>query len=470
MLAALASINAGARSRCHGGFLGDVNMCRGWKGLALVAAYWCLSVPAQAQTGTYPSPVGAARMPEPIPCTPSTTPPPPQPNLIPGPISSQAAPMGPPDCLSLPADHTSAFQCENYVQEGGFYGSIGPIALQRNHLGAGDIAVVNARAVGNSTGDVIPNPFTPTNPGVNSALNFNSVTPALSLGITGTLGYLCDNNAFEFTAYYIWQNDVTAVANQPFALDTLFYNPPVDFVGGGLFRRADMVQLTQGSSLFNGEANYRRWNSAYAGLDFIAGIRYVRQNDLLSITSAGTNLIGTPFGQTPGTDSMLYSVICHNNIVAPQLGAEYNLPLCRWLSFAVMGKGAWGVNYLTTDVSMAASGLGLAFDTMRHATVFAQVYNMGAFADINILERLRLRLGYTATWLLGVATSVDQVDFNLHGSGNGQGGSLFSLLSAIAGGNTSGINNVSNSIPHGRVNNNGSQLYFGPQIELQFFF
>jgi hypothetical protein len=378
--------------------------------------------------------------------------------------------MGPPDCLSLPADHSSAFQCENYVQENGFYGSIGPMALQRNHLGAGDIAVVNARAVGNFTGDVIPNPFTPTNPGVASALNFNSVTPALSLGITGTIGYLCDNNAVELTAYYIWQNNTTSTANQPFSLDTLFYNPPVDMVGGGLFRRADMVQLSQGSSLFNGELNYRRWNSAFAGLDLIAGVRYVRQNDLLSITSAGTNLLGTPFGQTPGTDSMVYSVTCHNNILAPQLGAEYNLPICRWLTFSTMGKGAWGVNYLTTDVNMAASGVGLAFDTMRHATVFSQIYNIGAFADINILERLRLRLGYTATWLLGVATANDQVDFNLHGSGSMQGNSLLNLLSALAGANGGGINNVSNSIPHGRVSNNGSILYFGPQIELQFFF
>jgi hypothetical protein len=167
---------------------------------------------------------------------------------------------------------------------------------------------------------------------------------------------------------------------------------------------------------------------------------------------------------------MIYSVICHNNIVAPQLGVEYNLPLCRWLSFATMGKGAWGVNYLTTDVNMAGSNLGVAFDTMRHATVFAQVYNIGAFADINILERLRLRLGYTATWLTGVATANDQVDFNLHGSGSGQLSSLLSLLSALAGANGSAINNVSNSIPHGRVNNNGSILYFGPQIELQFFF
>src|SRR5579883_891128 len=162
-LTAFASINAGIRSRGLGGPGGDANMCRGWKGLALLIAAWgCLNVPAQAQEGTYPSPVGAARMPQPIP----KDPPPlaPEPNLIPGPISPQAAPMGPPDSLSLPYDHTGAFQTENYVQEHGFYADIGPIALQRNHLGAGDIAVVNARAVGIPTGPVIPNPLVPPAP------------------------------------------------------------------------------------------------------------------------------------------------------------------------------------------------------------------------------------------------------------------------------------------------------------------
>ena len=46
-------------------------MRRGWMSVALVAACWCLNVPAQAQFSTYPSPVGAARMPEPIPCGPT---------------------------------------------------------------------------------------------------------------------------------------------------------------------------------------------------------------------------------------------------------------------------------------------------------------------------------------------------------------------------------------------------------------
>lgn len=378
--------------------------------------------------------------------------------------------MGPPDCLSLPANHTSAFQCENYVQESGFYVNVGPMALQRNHLGAGDIAVVNAASQGMGPPN-FPNPFIPALPGTESALNFNSVTPALSLGIRGTVGYLWDNQAIEFSSFYIWENDVNAVANRPFSLDTLFYNPPLTFLGEGLFRRADMVEMTQGSSLFNAEANYRRWNSAFAnGFDLILGARYIRQNDFLAIQTQGTAFLLNSYGMPPGRDMAIYQVICHNNIVAPQFGGEYNLPVFRRLTLSGMGKVALGANYLTTDVSMTRGDGLTAFNTLRHATTFGQIYELGAFADINLLQKLRLRLGYTSTWLCGVAVSNDQVDFNLQGAQARQAFGLGGVERALQSGNLNAINNAQGSIPHGRENNNGSLMYFGPQIELQFFF
>ncbi len=469
MLTALATINAAKRSRCRGGFLGDANMCRGWKGVALVAACWCLNLPAQAQTGTYPSPVGAARMPEPIPAVPNPNPQPP-PNLVPGPISPLAAPMGPTDDLSLPYDHTGAFQTENFVQENGFYFNIGPIALQRNHLGAGDIAVYNATVMGQTTPQ-LPDPFTQTPTGTGSALSFNSVKPALSLGIIGTAGYLWHNQAVEFSSYYIWEDDAKATASMPFSLDTLFYNPPLTMVGDGLFRMANTVSLTQGSSLFNAEANYRRWNPAFAGLEFIIGARYIRQNDILNIQTTGYSFFENSLGlKTPGVDSTTYSVITHNNLVAPQLGLEYTLKLFSWLHLSAMGKGAWGVNYLTSDVNMTRGDGYTAFNTLRHATVFGELYNIGVFANINILERLRLRIGYTATWLIGVATANDQVDFDLKGYEARQQFGFQGVANAVTSGNLQLLQQVQNGIPHGNVNNNGSIIYFGPQAQLEFFF
>jgi hypothetical protein len=452
--------------------MGDANMCRGWKGVALVAACWCLYVPAQAQVGTYPSPVGAARMPEPIPCGPSNcAPAAPPPNLVPGPISPQAAPMGPPDSLSLPYDHTSAFQCEEYVDGSGMYFHIGPMALQRSKLGAGDIAVFNARNLGQPIGPIVPNPFVPTPTGTATALDFNSVTPVMSLGIRGTAGYLWGNQAIELSSFYIWENDVNSTVRMPFGLDTLFFNPPLTFVGEGLWRRASAVSLNQGSSLFNSEANYRTWNVFGGGLEIIAGVRYVRQNDILNIATEGTAIFVNSLGlNAPGRDAAVYGVIAHNNIIAPQFGLDYCLPLWSWFSISGMGKVGLGANYITTDVSLQRQDGLLGFDTMRHSTVFSQIYELGGFADFHLLQKLRLRLGFTATWLVDVAAANDQVNFNLQGREARQAFGLAGLNQILQSGNFGQLFNVQQTIPHGKFNNHGSMLYFGPQIELQFFF
>lgn len=460
-------------------------MCRGWMGVALVAVGLCLNVPAQAQNyvPTYPSPVGAARMPEPIPCTPPPYPPKPQPNLVPGPISSLAAPMGPPDCLSLPYDHSSAFQCENYVQDCGVYFHIGPMALQRSKLGAGDVAVFDAQAATGSLLPFPPNPFVPTPTGTGSALGFNQITPALSLGIRGRIGYLWGDQAIEYQSFYIFENDVTQSVTGPGNIDTLFYNPPLTFVGDRVFRLANQVSETQGSSLWNNELNFRKWNFAFGGLECLVGIRYIRQNDMFGIASQGSSLVEELFGlPTPQLDSAVYQVITHNNLIVGQIGAEYNLPVFSWLSFAGMGKAGWGGNYATTDVSLsrgqdstAFSSNALlnrpnrltAFDTKQTAWSFGEVYTLGAFADFHLLQRLRLRLGYTCTWLVGVATASDQVNFNLQGRDARQT-FISQGLPGIANGNN--LNNVQQNIQHGTLNTNGSMMYFGPQIELQFFF
>jgi hypothetical protein len=456
--------------------MGDANMCRGWKAVALVAACWCLNSPIHAQ-GTYPSPVGAARMPEPIPCTPPQGPPPPQPNLIPGPVGPQAAPMGPPDCLTLPYDHSSAFQCENYVQDCGFFLNLGPMAMQRQKLGAGDIAVFNAAAQGQQppfVGSAEPNPFLPPPPGTASALNFNSFTPAMSLGLRGTVGYLWGGQSIEFTNFYIFQNDVTTKVSLFNGLDTLFFNPPLNFADGNLFRRANQVSSIFGSTLFSSELNYRRWNTAFQGLDLLIGVRYINQNDNLQIVMQG-NAPPQQFASIPvaASNVAIYSSRTFNNIVAPQIGMEYTLPVWRWFSISAEGKGAWGANFLSTDVGLARGDGLQGFNTHRSDTNFGQIYQLAGFTDVQILERLRLRLGFQATWLCGVATANDQVDFNLMG---------FQARQAFLTANPNILNqpltpqtfqmisNTQNAIPHGHNSNNGSILYWGPLIELQFFF
>jgi hypothetical protein len=450
--------------------------------MALVAACWCLNSPARAQPGSYPSPVGAARMPEPIPCDPSQVPPPkPQPNLVPGPISPQAAPMGPPDCLSLPYDHTGAFQCEHYVEDCGFFVNIGAMALQRQRLGAGDIAVFNAQAQGINVGPVTPNPFMPAPAGTSQALGFDSVTPPMSLGIRGTVGYLSGDNSVEFTNFYIWQNNVSASASQFAGIDTLFFNPPIGFLGnnlfdGNLFRRTSMVSESFGSSLFSSELNYRRWNMAFPGLDLIIGVRYINQNDNLDIVTTG-NLsaaaLASPILVNPGVASAIYTSRTFNNMVAPQVGFEYTLGLTRWFALSGLGKGAWGVNFLNTDVSLTRGDGLQGFDTHRSDTNFGQIYEIGGFANFHILDKLNLRLGIQATWLCGVATANDQVDFNLMGFQSQRAffaNNPFILNPPISPANLQRLANIGNSIPHGHNSNNGSILYWGPLAEVQFFF
>jgi hypothetical protein len=377
--------------------------------------------------------------------------------------------MGPPDCLSLPYDHSGAFQCEEYVHDGGVYLTVGPMALQRNKLGAGDIAVVNARAQGIPVGPVFPNALVPAPPGTASAADFNSLTPSLSIGVRGTIGYAWDSQSVEVQSFYIFQNNASFFNSVPGALDTLFYNPPLAFLGDGLFRRADQINLTYGSSLLSTEANYRRWSAGLAGLEMFVGVRYLRQNDALDIITTGRSFDDNGFGMHPGRNQATYEVLTHNNIGLGQIGAEYSLPVFKWLSFSGEGKAGWGANYLLTDVSLTRGDGLTAFDTHRHATVFSQAYQLALYADFHLLssDRLRLRLGYTSLWLAGIASAQDQVDFNLLGF---QARQLALQNQTFGTSFLTNVNNAQQAIPHGHINNSGSAIYFGPLAELQFFF
>src|SRR5262249_8948086 len=186
-------------------------MSRWWRGLGVGAAWLGLGLPAPAQ-GYAPAPVGAARvMPDPLPCGPASCAP--QPNLVPGPLSPEGAPPGPPDCLSLPAGHSSAFQCENYAPECACYLSIGAMALQRQPLGAGGIAV--AEPMTTDTG-------TPPPPSSPILQRFKDLTPDMSWGIRGTAGVLYNDQAVELSAWYIFKTNTNKISENPGAIDGYF--------------------------------------------------------------------------------------------------------------------------------------------------------------------------------------------------------------------------------------------------------
>ncbi len=504
-------------------------MARRWMGMALVAAGLAVGAPARGQPPYLPSPVGAARMPEPLPCGPAASVPQPQPNLIPGPINPDVAPMGPPDCLSLSADSPNAFQCERFADDDHWYFSAGMQLLERQRLGAAEIAAqspdvhpglqvvqttVNITANDISTVFAMPafsglssaekNAITravntgshvidrlAANPNVPSLVpatvhspvlqQLNQLVPGMDLGVRGTLGYMWDDNAIEYTSYYVFQDTRGIHKTDPGRVDGLFYNPPAGFgpvgpvIGDhGLWTDADHVLTTFGSTFWNNELNYRKTNLGIRGVELILGIRYVQEQDALSILTGDGNIpIANAF----------YNVNTQNNIVAPQFGGEWSTPITCWWSFGLSGKAALGANFLDTEVKLQRGDGLVGFDTLRAATSFAQIYDIGAFTDFHILDRLNLRIGYNAIWLLGIATAPDQIDFNLQGNQKafitqflGTHSTAPTLLQNLAQRyiqiqalHQMELNAVRNE-PHGKVNNNGSALFQGPMFEFQFLF
>jgi hypothetical protein len=473
-------------------------------------------------------------MPEPLPCGPATSCP--QPNLIPGPVSPEAAPQGPPDCLSLPGDHSSAFQCENVVEESNVYLHLGMNALDRQRLGAGGIAVFDpgprganisildfpSSALQMTIRDLLP--LLPTNlqdvlrtiaaennvplhgnlqtlinavngnpradsgigpqPGAPLAMQFNNLVPRIAPGINGTIGWMWGGMALEYTGYYLFQNNRSINLGAGGKIDTFFYNPPVGFEGDrGLFLQADRLQTTFGSYMWNNEFNFRWWENAIQGIDLLFGVRYLEQREHLGIFVDDD---GLPRSQGGGenTDPRLmatYTSQTYNHIVAPQFGVDYCVPVFGRFLFGVTGKTAVGANFVDNRVTLQRGDGYLGFDTTRHDTVFSQIYDIGAYVEYSILQRVRIRGGYNAMWLLGIATSVDQVDFNLGGNPNFPNSgfvpprtpqeALRNIIEAqFKLGETNYPIETIRALPHGRNNTNGSVLYHGPMFQVEFLF
>src|SRR5436190_3423509 len=114
-------------------------MLKHWWGVALLAAWLGQASAARAQY--LPSELGATRMFDPEPVKPTK----PLPNnLVPGPLTPDIAPPGPPDELALPESLPNAFPAELYgdgKQDVVF--SIGSLGLQRSRLPHSMIAIVD---------------------------------------------------------------------------------------------------------------------------------------------------------------------------------------------------------------------------------------------------------------------------------------------------------------------------------------
>jgi hypothetical protein len=396
--------------------------------VALLAAWLGQAGTATAQS--IPTPYGAARIPtsEPIPCGQT-------PNLVPGPISPLGAPPGPPPGYDYPADHTSAFQCEEYVRDEHCFFNFGVVGMMRQKLGTGPIAFQDPQNL--DTG-VFPQGSQPT------LTTLNDLSSRYDWGPKATIGYLWQNESIEFTGFWIPKTGSTFDTVMPGRVDLFFFNPPVGFEGNnGLWLQADRVTTRFNYEVYNGEINYRYTNAGVLESELILGVRYLQLQEQLGIFTDddGISLPG-PGGVPDPTRQATYMVRAQNQIIAPQIGFECSCALVPGLVFGINGKAAVGANLVTLQNSLTRGDGFVGFNSQRHETVApGQIYEAGAFLDISLIptDRLHVRLGYNAMFLVNVATAEDQVNFNL-------------------------ANPVGNTSTHGNV------FFHGPMAELQFLF
>jgi hypothetical protein len=400
-------------------------MAKWWMGVALAAV-----VASQHNAAVAQSPAGAP--PEPAPCAPSML----GQDVVPGPLGPSIAPPGPCPELSLPANHTSAFSCEHEATHPECYLHVGTIGLQRGRLGHGQVSFLDP---GNGTDTGIrPILLHDLN---NTTLDYSALVPALSWGVTATVGYAVDNWAVELSGYYISGEHKEKTVTNPGKLDLNFINPPIGFEGdNGLWLQADRVSLINLNALASGELNIRYANPAMGCIEPLIGVRYLDVREQLAIL---TDDDGLTFPDINGNPDPLriatyYSTV-HSHIIAPQLGLELQTPVYSRVAFTASAKGAWGANFVDRNTSLLRGDGFVGFETHSSHTQFSHLYDVGAYFDFYLLERMRVRAGYNLLWVVNVPEAKSQVDFDLMHT-------------------------------QGQRADHGSIFFHGPVIEMQFLF
>jgi hypothetical protein len=410
-------------------------MSRWYKHGGVLVAWLAMSLVAQAQQ-EIPSPVGAARMVEPLGYAAK-----PQPPLIPGPVTPEMAPLGPPDCLALPASHSSAFQCENYTMESACYASIGAQGLQRYKLPRLQTVFQESSSLDTTN---VPGP--PSK--VPVLQDLVAIHPDMHYGPRLTIGYLEGNQAFEISGYVMSPQSRGTTLIQAGQLLVPFSTPqsgvPLGFEGNnGLWLNADLVRTYYSNQIMNAEANYRLWNSAINHVELILGVRYFGLQEQVGIYTNDDFLNVNILGQSNPRLAATYTATTRNNMVNAQFGGEYSTPLPHktfgWIWFTAIAKASAGPNFIERTFTLTRGDGFRGFKKIVDDVNFGQVYEGGLYVDFHALERLRFRIGYQALWVVGVSDAGYQVNYNL-------------------------LN------PTGRSVGYHSEFYHGPTFEMQFLF
>jgi len=332
--------------------------------------------------------------------------------------------------LSLSPLSPSAFMEEPPLIEFAWYGSVGARALKRQNPGS-----FGSAYQGDSGGSLVPDIGS-----FSEVQNFNQLTPAMGWGPTVTLGFLENNQMFEFYGFYLPQNSKEISNTSPGFLSSPFGKSPLPAYAppgfAGLWTDANTITTSLNSAIGNAELIYRYASPAIKDVEFLVGVRYfdILEN-MVYTTSKEAGII--PAG-TRSTLVANYNARAHNHILGLQAGGEYNLSVFKHLGIGMMSKGSAGVNWWNSQVSLVRGDGLQGFSGSQSGATFASILEMGFYADILMLERARFRAGYNILWALGVAEASSQYDYNLR--------------------NTTGSRDI------------GSTFYQGPTLELQFLF
>jgi Putative beta barrel porin-7 (BBP7) len=412
--------------------VGEAIMTKWWLSVALIASW--LGQAALAPAQYIPSPVGAARMPDPTPLAPSISGKP-QPPLVDGPITPMQAPPGPPSALSLPANHDGAFICEEPQADEAVYFSAGGLALMRQGLKSVPIATADTLSGRIETG--LANFSGP------EVENLNSLGHPYNFGITGTLGYFWNSMAVEASGFYIFESTKSLSAASGGQLNVPFINAPTAFAGDtGLWLQADRVTTTFRSTLGGAEINYRYSNRAFIDTELVMGFRYLDLRETLGIFTDDDGILNPNFADptTLLTSQATYTVQTHNHMVLPQIGFEAARSLTPYFTFGLVGKAGLGPDFIDVSTNLQRGDSLVGFTSKRSDTNYlTQVYDLGAYMDFNVLQRAHIHVGYNAMWMIGVTTAQEELDFNL-------------------------------ANPGGQHRHSDNIFYHGPVVQLEFLF
>jgi hypothetical protein len=386
-------------------------MKRWWIGAAVAAMCVGQSAWAQQPAG------GGGPLPEPVPAAVC----PPQPQFVPGPLTGAGAPPGPGDALSLPASLPTAWG-KGPPPESGAYFHWGAMGLMRQRPGHGEIFRDDSDR---------------------EVLSTHDINTEYQWGGRLTFGYLFDDQALELTGFYIPEVTKAAAVLNPGNLSSFFINAPRGFGGldgGGLFSHADFAAVSLQTSLGNAELNYRWWSRAFTGFEGIAGFRYVDLQERARIFGDRGITLTQDTGIVDPALQATYTARAHNHLLLAQFGFEWTQPIACWLSAGLIFKTGLGGNDvdITTRLQRGDGIVGL--ETRHNHWTFSSVYEINAFFDIVQFDKVRLRAGYAALWLVGVDEGFQQINYNL------------------------------GDLSDGHHRDSGSVFFHGPMIEVQFLF